>query len=66
MGRLAADVAYLHGLRRVIPALAQRGAAWAAVEAAGASLLPAAMQSPAAQVIHTANLRTLYGAPARD
>lgn len=60
MERLAADVAYLHGLRRVIPALAQRGEAWATVEAAGASLLPAAMQTPAAAAIHAANLRSLY------
>lgn len=59
MERLAADVAYLHGLRRVIPALAQRGEPWEVVEAAGASLLPAAMQSPAAREVHAANLRTL-------
>jgi hypothetical protein len=60
MERLAADVAYLHGLRRVILALAQRGEAWETVEAAGASLLPAAMQTPAAQAVHSANLRTLF------
>lgn len=62
MERLAADVAYLHGLRRVIPALAQRGESWETVEAAGASLLPAAMQTPAAQAMHAANLAALYGA----
>jgi hypothetical protein len=62
MERLAADVAYLHGLRRVIPPLAQRGAGWETVEAAGASLLPAALQTPAAEAIHSANLRTLYAA----
>ncbi len=59
MERLAADVAYLHGLRRVIPGLVQRGESWAMVEAVGESLLPAAMQSPAARAVHTANLRTL-------
>jgi hypothetical protein len=62
MERLAADVAYLHGLRRVIPALAQRGEPWRTVEEAGASLLPAAMQSSAAVAIHVANLRTLLDA----
>jgi len=64
MERLAADVAYIHGLRRVIPSLAQTGEPWEAVEAVGASLLPAAMQTPAAQAIHAANLRALYGGSA--
>lgn len=66
MERLAADVAYLHGLRRVIPALAGRGESWEMVQAAGASLLPAALQTPAAQAVHTANLRTLYEAFPHD
>ena len=59
MERLAADVAYLHGLRRVVPALVQRGESWEMVETVGESLLPPAMQSPAAKAVHTANLRTL-------
>lgn len=59
MERLAADVAYLHGLRRVIPALVQRGESWETIETVGASLLPPAMQSPAAQQVHAANLHTL-------
>ncbi len=59
MERLAADVAYLHGLRRVLPALAQRGEPWESVEIIAASLLPVSMQSPAAQAMHRANLRTL-------
>jgi hypothetical protein len=59
MERLAADVAYLHGLRRVIPALVARGESWAMIETVGDSLLSSAMQSPAAQQVHTANLRTL-------
>ena len=63
MERLAADVAYLHGLRRVVPALVQRGESWEMVEAVGESLLPAAMQSPAAKAVHTANLRTLSTRP---
>lgn len=60
MERLAADVAYIHGLRRVIGPLAQGGEPWAVVEAVSASLLPAAMHTPAAQAVHTANLRALY------
>lgn len=62
MERLAADVAYLHTLRRVIGPLAQAGEPWETVAAVGASLLPAAMQTPAAQAVHTANLRSLYAA----
>ena len=62
MQRLAADVAYLHALRRVIPALAQAGAAWEVVEEAGATLLPASMRTAAAQSIHRANLAALCGA----
>lgn len=65
MERLAADVAYIHALRRVIGPLVQAGEPWAAVEAVGASLLPAAMQTPAAQAIHAANLRALYGSAGR-
>lgn len=59
MERLAADVAYLHGLRRVVPALVVRGESWETVKAVGESLLPATMQSPGAKAAHTANLRTL-------
>jgi hypothetical protein len=60
MERLAADVAYLHGLRRVVPALVQRGESWEMVETIGESLLPLTMQSLAAKHVHTANLHTLY------
>ena len=63
MERLAADVAYLHGLRRVIPALVARGESWEMIETVGESLLPAAMQSPAAKAVHTANLRKLSTRP---
>lgn len=59
MERLAADVAYVHGLRRVIPALVQRGEGWEMIEQAGTALLPASMQTPAAQAVHSANLITL-------
>jgi hypothetical protein len=61
MERLAADVAYLHGLRRVIPALVARGEPWELVETVGASLLPSSRQTSAAREVHTANLRTLSG-----
>jgi hypothetical protein len=61
MERLAADVAYLHGLRRVIPALVARGEAWETVEIVGESLLPLAWQSPAGRGVHAANLRALAG-----
>jgi hypothetical protein len=60
MERLAADVAYLHGLRRVIPALVQRGESWEMVETVGESLLPAGLQTAAAKAVHAANLRVLY------
>lgn len=63
MERLAADVAYLHGLRRVVPALVQRGESWEMIEAVGASLLPSAVESPAARAVHTANLHTLSTRP---
>jgi hypothetical protein len=63
MERLAADVAYLHGLRRVVPGVVQRGDSWEMIEAVGESLLPAAMQSPAAKAVHTANLRALSTRP---
>lgn len=63
MERLAADVAYLHSLRRVVPALVQRGEQWEMIEAVGESLLSPAMQSPVARTVHTANLRTLSIGP---
>jgi hypothetical protein len=60
MERLAADVAYLHGLRRVIPALVQRGESWEMVETVGESLLPPGLRTEAAKAVHAANLRVLY------
>jgi hypothetical protein len=61
MERLAADVAYLHGLRRVVPALVERGEAWETIETVGESLLPSGLQSAAARAVHAANLRALAG-----
>jgi hypothetical protein len=60
MERLAADVAYLHGLRRVIPALVQRGESFDLVETVGESLLPGHLQTDAAKAVHAGNLRVLY------
>jgi len=62
MERLAADVAYLHGLRRVIPAMAQRGDDLAAVRAVEESLLPAARTRESCRVVHRRNVQRLYAA----
>ena len=62
MERLAADVAYLHGLRRVIPNALARGEALETVEILADSLLPAARNSARAQAVHSANVRVLLEA----
>jgi hypothetical protein len=59
MERLAADVAYLHGLRRVIPAALARGEALETVENLADSLLPAARDNGPARAVHSANVRLL-------
>jgi hypothetical protein len=59
MERLAGDVAYLHGLRRVIPPLVQRGEALETVERISDSLLPAHCQSPRGVAIHEQNVQRL-------
>lgn len=59
MERLAVDVEYLHGLRRVVPGLVQRGEALETIERLATSLLPSGRRSPAAVAVHDANLRTL-------
>lgn len=61
MERLADDVAYLHGLRRVVPGLLQRGEPLETIERIAESLLPEGRQSAAAQAIHAANLSVLTG-----
>jgi len=61
MERLAADVAYLHGLRRVIPGLIQRGEPLETIEVIAESLLPADRHSEEAQRIHDANVQALTG-----
>ena len=60
MERLADDVAYLHGLRRVIPPAARSGDALPAVLALAETLLPANRRGGAARAVHAANVHTLY------
>jgi hypothetical protein len=64
MQRLAADVAYLHGLRRVIPAIAQRGSDLREVQAVAESLLPSERRTSENQGIHRQNVQRLYAASA--
>jgi hypothetical protein len=65
MERLAGDVAYLHGLRRVIPPLVQRGEALETVERISDSLLPVHCQSPRGVALHEQNVQTLVEAARR-
>lgn len=61
MERLAADVAYLHSLRRVIPGLIQRGEPLETIEIVAESLLPAVRNSTEGRRIHDANVQALTG-----
>ncbi len=58
MGRLAADVGYLHGLRRVIPAT--QGEALERMEQLAATLLPENRRNPFCQKIHEENVARLW------
>lgn len=60
MQRLAQDVAYLHTLRRVVPAMVQRGETLSALLQLADSLLPEERRSTRCQEIHLLNLQTLY------
>jgi len=60
MERLAADVAYLHGLRRVVLPIVQQGEPFNQIEAIAASLLPSARRSTSCQEQHLTNLHRLY------
>lgn len=62
MERLAADVAYLHGIRRVVLPVAQQAEPFAEIEVVAGSLLPAPRRSTACQTQHLLNLRRLYDA----
>ena len=60
MQRLAADVGYLHSLRRVVPALAQRGDAVEDVWQVAESLLPKIRQSALCKRTHQDNIQQLW------
>lgn len=56
MERLADDVGYLHGLRRVAPALMQQGESQANMQRIADSLLPATRRTPLCRAVHQTNL----------
>ncbi|HMN29505.1 MAG TPA: hypothetical protein PKE45_15250, partial [Caldilineaceae bacterium] len=60
--RLANDVAYLHNLRRVIPALGERADQQEHLATVAASLLPAERASSRNQTVNQANIRTVLAA----
>jgi hypothetical protein len=60
MMRLAHDVAYLHNLRRVVPALVQRGDDLATLLQLADSLLPEERRSAFCRTIHATNLQTMF------
>ena len=62
MGRLAADVGYLHGLRRTIPQAAVERAFWSRSEQIATALLPDNRRTPAAVATHRQNIERLYNA----
>ena len=60
MGRLAADVGYLHGLRRTISEAVEQDEFWNRSEEIADSLLPENRRSPASIAAHTQNIQRLY------
>ena len=62
MERLAADVAYLHAMRRVLPQAVERGDAVERIEVVAESLLPSARDNAASRRIHEANVQALLAA----
>ena len=62
MKRLAADVAYLHGLRRVVPTMAQRGDSDENLLEVAETLLPEERSSEQCHEIHTNNVLAIYEA----
>jgi hypothetical protein len=59
MERLASDVAYLHGLRRVVTPLAQRYESMEAISDLAESVLPRERRTPAAKAAHESNVNSL-------
>lgn len=62
MERLAADVAYVHGLRRVALPVAQQGEPFAQLALVADSLLPSARRTEACREQNRTNLHRLYDA----
>lgn len=62
MERLAADVAYLHGVRRVVLPVAQQDGSFPQIEAIAFSLLPVARRTQPCQEQNLTNLHRLYEA----
>ncbi|MGL4651275.1 MAG: hypothetical protein ACRC1H_17855, partial [Caldilineaceae bacterium] len=60
MERLADDVAYLQGLRRVVPQLYDRSDGLAAALTVADTLLPPGRSSAACRAVHAANVHTVY------
>lgn len=60
MKRLAADVSYLHGLRRVIPAAVQRGDDLDALLSLADTLLPDVRHAALSEGVHLENIQTLF------
>jgi hypothetical protein len=66
MERLADDVAYLHGLRRVIPTMASNGDPLDAALALADTLLPVNRRTPVCQAINRENVRRLFASNGRE
>ncbi len=62
MGRLAADVAYLHALRRTISQAAAANEFWSHSEEIAEKLLPENRRTPTAVTTHRQNIERLYNA----
>jgi len=62
MERLADDVGYIHGLRRVVPPLVQSGNGLERVLALAQTLLPQARDSAPNGALHAANVAAIFAA----
>ncbi len=62
MGRLAADVSYIHGLRHTISQATAADEFWSRSEQIAEQLLPESRRTPAAVTTHRQNIERLYNA----
>ena len=62
MGRLAADVSYIHGLRRTVSQALAENKFWSQSEQITETLLPENRRTPAALTTHRQNIERLYNA----